>query len=150
MTIKDRIEAIALELGLKFNYGTSYDFNIQADYSQFPCVVLLEPDDLGFIYDNVAGTIAKRSTPFIQFLDLLPEGIDIAEQAIVRLPVIEGMAEKAAEFLSRIIDDSNLTFLSSSQRTNVNAIVLRDKYDAHAQGVELQIPLALTYPEIIC
>jgi len=150
MTIKDRIEAIAAELGLRFNYGTSYDFNINGDYALFPCIVLLEPDDLGFIYDNVAGTISKKSTLFIQFLDLLPEGTDIAEQADARLPVIEAMAQLAAEFLNSVINDSNLNFNTNGQKTQVNAIVLRDKYDAHAQGVELQLPLSLVYPEVIC
>lgn len=150
MTIKDRIQAIATDLELNFNYGTSYDFNINADYALFPCIVLLEPDDLGFIFNSVAGTIKRKTTPFIQFLDLLPEGVDIAEQANARLPVIESMADKAAEFLNAIINDDNLELQATQQNVLINAIVLRDKYDAHAQGVELQIPLSLVYPEILC
>lgn len=149
MTIKSRIEDIAATLGLSFNYGTSYDFNINADSSLFPCIVLLEPDDLGFVATD-KDNIYRKTTTFIQFLDLLPEGIGIAEQASARLPVIEAMSDKSAEFLMHIMADQYLTVNVAATGTTFNAVVLRDKYDAHACGIELQVPMSLVYPEDIC
>lgn len=149
MTIKDRIEALSAPNA--FYYGRNYDINIQADNNEFPAIVMIEPDTLGFYFNTVAGTVKKSSQVFIRFLNMLPEGIDIAEQAEARLPVIDAMTDLAAQFVNAVMNDDDLELVvPNAGDFRIQAVTVIDAYDAHLCGVEIQLPLRLVYPEVIC
>lgn len=150
MTIKDRIQSIAATLSDNFYYGRNHDINIQADNGTFPAIVMIEPDSIGFTFSQLGGTIRRTSTVFIRFLDMLPDGVDIAEQADFRLPVIDDMMLLAAEFVNAVINDSDIELIVSGDTFQVQGVPVIDAYDAHLCGVEIQLPLRLVYPEVIC
>jgi len=145
MSIKSRIQELSAPNA--FYYGRNHDINIQADDASWPAVVMIEPDTLGFTIGQ--GTIRKSATVFIRFLDMLPDGVDIAEQADARLPTIDSMADLAAEFINTVMNDTELELVLGGD-SRIPALAVIDAYDAHLCGVEIQLQLRLTYPEAIC
>lgn len=149
MTIKTEVQRIAETLG-SFYYGRNHDINIQADNTVWPAIVMIEPDTIGFSVYN-AGTIKRTSTVFIRFLDLLPDGTDIAEQADQRLSTIDAMSLEAVDFINAVINDDQLELVvNTPDNYQIQGINVIDAYDAHLCGVEIQLPLRLVYPEQVC
>lgn len=148
MTIKTEVQRIAETFGT-FYYGRNHDINIQADNNEWPAIVMIEPDTVGFTLTGV-GTMMRRATVFIRFLNMLPEGTDIAEQANDRLDTIDEMNLLAANFVQAVASDDQLEIITTTTQIQIQGITVIDAYDAHLCGVEIQLPLRLVYPEDVC
>ena len=149
MTIKTEIQRIASDFTENFLYGRNADINISADSASFPAIVMIEPDSLGLYFNSVAGTVKKSSTVFIRFLDIYRD--NIAEFAEDRLSIIDAMSDLSVQFVNALINDSQLeVIVGNTTDFRIPAIAVIDAYDAHCCGVEIQLNVRLTYPEVVC
>ncbi len=148
-TIHDRIQYLATQLTPNFYYGRKSDINIQADNFAFPAICLIEPDDIGFVFDTLTGNIKDTDNCFIQFIDIHEMG----NQAPDRLTAINTMRGLAAQFVNLVANDDgvdSIEFVTQNGVINVRGTLIVDGYDANVVGIEINLPLRLTYPLPLC
>lgn len=145
MSIKERIQELVLTFSPNFYYGRKSDINIQGDNASFPAIILIEPDEIGFSVSTDYGTIKDTETCFVQFVDIVTMG----EQAIDRVQVINDMRLLAATFVNSILSDPIIE-LQQAGTIGIKGVLVVDKYDVNVAGIEIQLPLRLILPKVIC
>lgn len=142
MTIQERIQSIATTLGANYGYGRRSDNNINGDNDTFPMIYLIEPDEVGFVFETGTGNIYDSENCFIQFLDK----IEMGDQAKYRVTQLSAMRDLAAQFVEAVVGDHELSLIAQGNKINIRGVVLVDYLDVNCVGIELNLPLSLVYP----
>src|SRR6478735_6444843 len=108
MTIQKRIQSIATTLGANYGYGRRSDNNINGDNDTFPMIYLIEPDEVGFVFETGTGNIYDSENCFIQFLDK----IEMGDQAKYRVTQLSAMRDLAAQFVDLVVSDHELSLVA--------------------------------------
>lgn len=134
MNLKSQIQSIVSQLpgSPSFYYGREHEANVEVDNIQFPVVVLIEPDQMGFNLNTTNGNVRDTYNIFIQFIDRME---DISQDANYRNTTVEAMRTLAAKFL-QLLSNSDLF---ADVNPNVNGVLLVDYYDANSQGIEINL-----------
>lgn len=133
MNLREQIGLIVSELpGVpNFVYGRKSEINISGDNAQFPAVVLIEPDQMGFNLDATTGGLKDTYNVFIQFIDQ----IEMGEDANYRHPVVEDMRTLAGTFIRRL----SAADIFKDLNVNIPGILVVDTYDVNVAGIEINL-----------
>lgn len=138
--LKDHIGLIVTnQLGVAYRYLRKSEENVAGDYSDYPAIVFIEPDQGGWA-NNQQGTIKRFTNCFFQFI---VDYKDMGDNATQRDDKIESMKVLAERFINRIINDDDFEV----NVADFNFITIVEKYDSNVVGIELNIPkLIYTQP----
>lgn len=146
--LKDRIGNLVLSLkaiidgeetAVGYRYLRKSEENVKGDYSAYPAIVFIEPDQGGWT-NNQQGTFKRFTNCFFQFITIYPEMGDDATQRDGYIESMKGLAER---FIYQIINSEDFEVNIS----DFNFVTIVEKYDSNVVGIELNIPkLIYTQP----